>query len=227
MAYALGYISADGTVSHDSKVRAHYLKITSTDLERLKYFKSLLDAAHPIKELPKQSEHAKRIYALRVGDKKIVTALARLGIQQNKSLTMTLPEIPAEYFADYMRGYFDGDGCVYIEQTKGARGSIIDKAVRIIFTSGSRIFLEQLNERVCVTLGINKKVLRVRRAFQIRYGTSDSMQLFVYMYASAPQGALMRRKYVTFKKYFMRRQDKISKEVRSVLEYLDGPVVKG
>lgn len=226
MAYALGYITADGNVLHDELARAYYLKITSTDLERLEYFKTLLGSAHPIRELPKSSKSAKRIYALRIGDKKLFDALVRLGMDEKKSLTMELPSIPKKYVSHYLRGYFDGDGCVFVEQSTGVRGQKIDKALRIIFTSGSKKFLEQLNDIIYKVLKIHKRILPMRRAFQIRYSTSDSIRLFTFMYATTAPGAMMQRKYESFKTYFDRRKDKVSKEVENVLEYLNGHVAK-
>ena len=41
MAYVLGYLYADGSLSDCSYIRAKYISVTSTDKDRIELFKSL------------------------------------------------------------------------------------------------------------------------------------------------------------------------------------------
>ena len=67
------------------------------------------------------------------------------GAIRDKTYTMQLPNIPNELMCHFIRGYFDGDGCIYI--TKKNR-------IRCHFDSVSTIFLEQLRKFLYDT-GIN------------------------------------------------------------------------
>ena len=62
-----------------------------------------------------------------------------------KAFEITLPEIPPQFFKDFVRGCIDGDGC--IDTTKGYRGekAYIGPRLRIL---GNLKFLNQLNETI-------------------------------------------------------------------------------
>jgi hypothetical protein len=58
-----------------------------------------------------------------------------LGGTERKSLTVEFPEVPQRYLHDFIRGYFDGDGCIM--RLKGNR-------INSAFTCGSKQFLDVL-----------------------------------------------------------------------------------
>ena len=67
--------------------------------------------------------------------------LKNLGLYSNKSLTITFPNetiLPKQYIYDFIRGYFDGDGCIMTPETSKhkLRISII----------GSKPFIESLKK---------------------------------------------------------------------------------
>jgi len=59
-----------------------------------------------------------------------------LGAGYNKSLTSIFPKVPAKYLPDYIRGLWDGDGCIYFNNHQ--------KSFQSVFVSGSRIFIKKL-----------------------------------------------------------------------------------
>jgi hypothetical protein len=73
--------------------------------------------------------------------------LEAIGVTRDKTYTMTLPEIPEHLFSHFVRGYFDGDGCIYFN-----RG-----AVGCSFYSVSKVFLEELRTRLYEN-GINSYI---------------------------------------------------------------------
>ena len=62
----------------------------------------------------------------------IYNDIIKLGGMENKSNYISFPEIPLKYRPDFIRGYFDGDGCIM--KLKGNR-------INSAFTSGSKQFL--------------------------------------------------------------------------------------
>ena len=203
MSYMLGYIYADGCIGNYPYMRAQYLGIDSTDLQTIITFKNWLSSSHKIKTRVSQWDNGKRIYSLRIGSHKIYDSLVRLGVTPRKSLTMIFPDIPREYFSDFVRGYFDGDGCVHLEKIIRKNGKMRPRKLNIIFTSGSDQFLIRLSELLHEYFGlILQRTLRSWTAFQLRYGTKDSMRLFAELYKSCKKGDYLERKYEIFKEFF-------------------------
>ena len=218
MAYVLGYIYADGSVEYSPYIRARYLRFGATDREIISKMKRFLRSEHPI--IKKEKEGRKTCYLLRIGSHKIYNSLIKIGVQPNKALTMNFPSVPHRYLGDFIRGYFDGDGCVYIERTKGQSKKIILRRVAIIFTSGSKIFLKKLEQVLRREVGVKKKkIYDSRRSVQLRYNTDDSIEIFKFMYKNINKKSYLKRKLHIFKKYFKLRPQRVDKEIETILEY--------
>ena len=188
MAYTLGYLFADGSVEYWQSFRAHYLKAISTDYELISRLKKELRSEHKIEIIPPESEKHKIKYRLRIGDKELYDSVMKLGIYPNKSLTMKFPIIDNRYLPDFVRGYFDGDGCVYVEK---------QKRLRIIFTSGSYKFLETLCSKLKNELALRQtKIYNSRRSYQLSYSTNDAQKIYRYMYLPHTRLYLTRKKRV-------------------------------
>ena len=53
-------------------------------------------------------------YMLNINSKYMVNSLRNLGLFQNKSLKIEFPSwITDEYYFHFLRGYIDGDGCIF------------------------------------------------------------------------------------------------------------------
>lgn len=119
-------------------------------------------------------------------------SLLKLGVMPRKSLTMKFPYIPEEYLSFFIRGYFDGDGCLYSSLSYGK----IPPRVMVIFTSGSLLFLERLNQRLFDSVGVaSKRVFRNGRAFRLKYTKRDGLRLLGFMYQSLESAPYLERKY--------------------------------
>lgn len=111
MAYILGFIFADGNLAKDK----YRLRISSIDLEILEKINSNFKSNRPIK-----TEHntGGSWFTLTIDNRDIYNDLENLGVTPNKSLTCKVPEVPNQYKYDFIRGFFDGDGCVYAKYHK-------------------------------------------------------------------------------------------------------------
>src|SRR3989344_938626 len=143
MAYVLGFIYADGNIIY-TKRHTWFWSLQITDKDILEEIKKTLDSSHVISK-KKKIDNQKQSYRLQIGSKEMCEDLIRLGVTERKSKTILLPEIPKKYFPDFLRGYFDGDGGVWVGFKNKQREHKIH-AISTAFTSGSREFLVVLKE---------------------------------------------------------------------------------
>lgn len=212
MAYVLGYIFADGNIGDYPYMRAKYLKIDSTDLITIQNLASWLGSKHTIFKRKSSWKNGKDIYGFRIGSQQIFEALWKRGVRPKKSLTMVFPKIPKHYLLDFVRGYFDGDGCVHLEKVIRQSGIVRPRKLNIIFTSGSSQFLQQLAVLLTKHIGIRTvKVIRASTAFQLRYGTKDSMILYNELYKDCKKGDYLERKHEIFEEFFRLHKGHVAK----------------
>lgn len=103
-AYWLGFIFADGYVSKSSNFE---LSLGLKDLKHLKKFKNFLEFEGNI-----YIDNKVGRCRLQFQDSKIVNDLKSIGCVNNKSLILKFPNINDELTHHFIRGYFDGDGCI-------------------------------------------------------------------------------------------------------------------
>nr|DAI15630.1 MAG TPA: endonuclease [Caudoviricetes sp.] len=130
-AYILGFIAADGYVVHNRFI----ISINSQDKNILEKIKYEINSTHLIVDFIKDDKylHSK----LSINSVKLCSKLAEYGLLSPKSLTMKniIKYIPKDLVFHFMRGYFDGDGCIhYGEYSTGKK-----YAITII---GTKKFLE-------------------------------------------------------------------------------------
>lgn len=224
MAYVLGFMFADGNIEDAPYIRAKYVRFTNTDKDRIVAVKSLLKSDHLIVQRIGTGSR-KNCYTIRIGSHILFDRLTQFGVTPNKSLTMRFPEVPKEYFGHFVRGYFDGDGCAYIDRDTFAR----PKRLLAVFTSGSKSFLEDLHTRLVGGIGVQGRGLyqhgSVQGAYQLRYSTRDSLRLFQLMYPKGLTRKLyLKRKYDIFNWYLTKRDISFD-EIDFVLTQ-KGPVAK-
>jgi hypothetical protein len=202
MAYILGFLYSDGSLIYSPNCRGYYIFFSSVDRDIIEKIKKTLQSEHtilirnpPVNSNGKEFIGKKISYILRIGSKELYYQLLTFGLYQNKSLTIKFPDIPDIFVPHFIRGYFDGDGCVHIEKQKG-RNSF---RLRIIFTSGSFEFLYQLEKTICRICNLKQqKVHKGKRAFQLLYSTKDSTVLFDFMYKTVYDGLYLERKKKVF-----------------------------
>ena len=122
----------------------------------------------------------------------------------------------------------DRDGCVYLEMGKGKFNQQIIKRLCVIFTSGSKVFLEKMNVILNEKLKLEKtKIYRSHRSYQVRYNTSNSMKLFPFLYQGVTDNLYFKRKFDIFIRYFKLSPSKIDRSITRVLKHVGyGAVVK-
>lgn len=114
---------------------------------------------------------------------------------------MTLPHVPLDLFGHFVRGYFDGDGCIYFKKLSVKDRKNKKWIFSSRFTAGSRTFLDPL------LVVLRKKglkggfIVNKQRGFELVFSHHDSVALFHLMYDTMPVSALyLPRKYIKFRK---------------------------
>jgi hypothetical protein len=176
LAYAVGLLTADGSLS----INGRHIDFTSGDIENITNFQTclgLLDIKVGIKHSTFNS--SKKYYRIQFGDVVFYQWLIKIGLSANKSLSVGQLQIPPEYFYDFLRGEWDGDGTIYCSQDTRWKSSYI---VSLGFASGSRIFLEWLQAEINARLQTTGHILQNERVLQLRYARKDSKKIFDAMF---------------------------------------------
>jgi hypothetical protein len=123
--------------------------------------------------------------------------LIGLGLSPRKSLKMRFPKVSSSVLSFFIRGYFDGDGCVNVWQREGYASQL-----KVIFTSGSEQYLAKLRLRLSDYLSIKGgSFARGERAFRLRYGKRDGLKILAYMYQDLKAAPYLKRKYQIYLGY--------------------------
>lgn len=123
-AYWLGFLYADGYVRMSSGRSGHLkLKLKNTDRNHIEKFREALKSNYPIIDGKENFKVGERKYtsftsSINIYNTKIVHDLFKLGCLNNKTFKIRLPELENELMIHFIRGYFDGDGCVYKQKNK-------------------------------------------------------------------------------------------------------------
>jgi hypothetical protein len=111
-AYILGMIYADGNLYKSKSTPQVRLKITDIDL--LETIKVKMGCNRPLLEDKKIKPHHKERRVLIFTSEKMVGDLVSIGCNFRKTFDLKMPNLQQVYIPDFIRGYFDGDGCIYV-----------------------------------------------------------------------------------------------------------------
>lgn len=149
-AYILGFYIADGCLSGNKFV----ITISEKDKELLEKIRNYMS---PITKLIYKPERVNSkgivshpMYSFAFSCKELVTHLEKLGLGKNKTyLNKSIKNvIPKEYMWDFIRGYFDGDGCISSSKVTKTIKGVSYNYINIGFTIISKDLniLNELNE---------------------------------------------------------------------------------
>lgn len=117
-AYFLGLLFADGNIYLGSKQRKHYslsINLIESDKYILEKLRDLIAPRHKLYFVNKKKKNINQNnqYKLLFDSKKICESLISHGCDAKKSLKLNFPtHIRNDLLSHFMRGHFDGDGCI-------------------------------------------------------------------------------------------------------------------
>lgn len=204
-AYWLGIMYSDGCVTPRS-TGIYGIKLEMIDEEHVEKFKNALGAIkNKITVIyPQGFENASPVYSVTVYDKKIGEDLISLGCVPRKSLLLTkLPNIDQKYIYSFIRGVFDGDGCLRYDKSRKCYG--------LSFVSGSVSFLAEIRD----ILGISR--LKICHSHEKTYrfelvAQNDLYRILTLLYKDSTEDSRLNRKYNKYQEFLQWYTEK-SKEV--------------
>lgn len=187
-AYFLGLIYADGYVSkNEFGISLHY-----KDKYILEKLNKEIGNVHIVKERKRKNSYNGYDYISHSGDfrvysKKFCNNLRKQNICDNKTLKNIFPIIEnKELFSHFLRGYFDGDGCLYL----GKKNPVVH------FTCGSYDFLEHLNKSIFDFYNVKGKIYseNSKKHRLMFYKKEDVLVILNKIYLDS-KGLRLERKY--------------------------------
>ena len=130
-AYWLGFCMADACNTTD-ELR---IELSAKDENHLLKFKNDIVAEQNI-TYRYRGEH--KMSSIGLSSRYMCKSLSRLGCIKNKSFDLTYPEIPSILDKDFIRGFFDGDGCIYV-RTPNRTWSIFSVSKDFLFSIKDKI----------------------------------------------------------------------------------------
>jgi hypothetical protein len=113
-AYWLGFLFADGYNTDDEIV----IELAKKDITHLVKFKKTIKATQLISTRSKYDKNqlnTKEFASIRISSREMCKILSIHGMIKNKTYTLKYPDINSEYDRHFIRGFFDGDGCIFIK----------------------------------------------------------------------------------------------------------------
>lgn len=198
-AYWLGFLYADGYVTSGDRWG---LELTSADKDHMQNLLNAIDCNCRIKERTRNGNNS---CLFQIKNKRMYASLVNDGIVRNKTGILKFPSqeiVGRNFYADFIRGFFDGDGCCtfserpYIRPERNNREyTALRKTVNIIckseefLTSIKRILEQQnINFRLYIHKQDNLFVLQTRNGDEIK-------KFYQYIYATSYPEIRLKRKY--------------------------------
>lgn len=188
LAYAIGLLATDGCLSKDGR----HFDLTSKDTEQLRNFLKCLGIKNKIGR--KLSGFSKKPYPrVQFGDIAFYRFLVDLGLTPAKSKTLGALKIHQNYFFDFLRGSFDGDGTFYSYYDPRWRSSYMFYTV---FISASRKHIDWIHYQLYKLLKVSGhiNISAGRSIYQLKYAKKESLKILKKMYRGRNVVCLTRKR---------------------------------
>lgn len=196
-AYWLGFLYADGCIADTQKNSSKKLQVDLAikDIDHLIKLKKSLCSTHPV------SKHRTNVghdyVKFKVTSNDLCNALILQGCTPRKSLTLTFPKLTKSLTPHFIRGYFDGDGSVFVSKEKHWRSSVVSDVIHYRFI-GTKAFLESVQDSI--ELGGNLQQVKQNKTYELAYKRNKKVECFYkYLYNNAT--IFMERKKIIFENH--------------------------
>lgn len=198
-AYILGLIFADGNLNKNNieislkKDDKQILEDISKIVYKKIYLKKRIERVWLDKKQNKLYTSSSQ-YRFLITSKKIANELKNHGLIENKSLKIRMPNLDSKFISHFIRGYFDGDGCIFISKKyKGTN--------RVTIVS-NYFFCKQLSLIINSILKINSKVQhKTNNVGCVSISGNNQIKTFLdWIYADA--NLKLNRKYLLYEKNY-------------------------
>lgn len=172
--YWAGFLAADGNVDNKNRIR---IMLNYDDTNHLEKFKEYLKSTYTI------SSNTDKYYrsSFEFTHKQMREDLEKnFLIIPNKTDRLELPNsIPNNLLKHYIRGYFDGDGCICESFSNKAS---VTASLYATFCSGSTNFAKDLYNTLEFILGLKGNLQEYPGKWVLKYNVNDAKVLLDWMY---------------------------------------------
>ena len=237
-AYFLGLLYSDDCIHKSKDWESYNIMFGQSEINKDIVYKinNLLDSDYPVITTLNGS---KLFYRIDLKSKQMFEDLRKLGVEPNKSLTCTFPNINEELIPHFIRGLFDGDGCVWNGKRKtmkvkdssnssGFRERIVHN-VKFTYT-GNYEFVNALQDHLVKYLGFKKTKLNFSKAKNTKHictmeysGRGQLKKFYDFIYKNAP--IYGNTKKLKFEEIFCALDEKSSIETVLTEETAEMPIV--
>lgn len=188
-AYVIGLLTTDGSLSKDGR----HIVFTSKDIDLIKNFQKSLGIDCKISRKASGSQKLKKYYFVQVSDILFYRFLINIGLAPNKTKILSDLKVPDEYFFDFLRGHFDGDGTFYSYWDSRWKSSFMFYTV---FVSASKNHIDWLQKEISDFLKIRGRISRAanQSIYQLRYAKKESLKILPKLYYNRNVVCLSRKR---------------------------------
>lgn len=196
-AYFLGFIYADGFITKRSQGQS-VLGLTLAEIEPIDKFKKYIQTDKKVGYYKKTNGYSDKSYEYKLAliSDKLVSDIEKLGVTERKTLTLTFPDIQKDLIPHFIRGYFDGDGSVFLH--KDSREECSENMYLGVNICGTKEFLTTLSKYLpFIEEGqcIYKEKRRETNCWNLKINSNiRSLELYHYMYKDCDDLYLSRKK---------------------------------
>lgn len=196
-AYWAGFLAADGNLR---KMHRKYwgvrVYLAEVDIDHLYKFQAFLQSGHKVSHSEVYNRASLEFCSEQIGkdlqDKYLLT--------ERKSLTLEFPELPDGVLPDFIRGYFEGDGCI-CETFTNKNSSLSSLITRVI---GSPEFMKKYSKTVQSALNIPKmpslQLHPNNINLALKFNTNNSMKFLQWIYGNSTEETRLTRKHALYVK---------------------------
>lgn len=187
-AYWLGFIVADGCIqTPKNRQKTLSIGLSAKDSKHLGNFISDIESDHNLYFYKSKDSKGSYHESVRVTfcSNTLVDALLKLGVGPRKTNTVSFPKLPNNFTHHFMRGYFDGDGSVYLK-TPDKRPNRKTRQLRVVVVGNNKLITQYaslLSKGAMIKPpSINNKINLSRLDIQ---GNKQAKKIYAFLYRNA------------------------------------------
>jgi hypothetical protein len=175
MAYILGFWYTDGYID----IKRNIFSITQHKKDKYILQKMLVEMGSSYK----LSKHMEDNLSFKITSREIINDLTKLGGCERKSFVLDFPDVPKEYLPDFIRGLWDGDGCITFQKNERAYVSSFASASKKMIYKLLKILRFEIKD-------FRGTISRNGRCYIMNVGVNDTRRLSVYLYKAVDEESL-------------------------------------
>ncbi len=197
-AYWLGFLMADGCTPTQCRIT-----LISKDLEAITKLRNSLKTTILITNntyFDKRTLKTYKAFSLQINSKYMVNKLNEYSINKEKSYNGKFPYIPELFFKDYIRGLFDGDGCICKILNKNWKVSLI----------GTKHIIEYIQNFFCKIGNFSRTKILLKcnniksKQFILYISKLKDIKFFLdYIYSNSYESIQLNRKYHLYQQFLL------------------------